>query len=72
MEVITMSEFEIYQLPKDQIYWKKSELEDKIFALSKRLNRLKNKEKQEQIKESIIYLCNSIKKIDNRMSQLYM
>lgn len=32
-----MSELEIYQLPKDQIYWTKQELEDKIFALSKRL-----------------------------------
>ena len=67
-----MSELEIYQLPKDQIYWKKSELEDKIFTLSKRLNTLKNADKQEQTKENIIYLCNSIKKIDARMSQLYM
>lgn len=67
-----MSEIEIYQLPKDQIYWTKQELEDKIFTLSKRLNRLKNKDKQEQTRQNIIYLCNSIKKIDNRMSQLYM
>ena len=67
-----MSEFEIYQLPKDEIYWKKSELEDKIFALSKRLNRLKSKEKQEQARQNIIYLVNSIKKLETRMNLLYM
>lgn len=67
-----MLEFEIYSLPKTELYWKKQELNDQLFVLSKRLNRLKNKEKQEQIKENIIYLVNSIKKLDNRMNQLYM
>lgn len=67
-----MSEMEIYQLPKDQLYWTKQELEDKIFTLSKMLNRLKNKEKQEQTKENIIYLINSIKKLETRMNLLYM
>lgn len=67
-----MSEFEIYQIPKSEIYWTKQELEDKIFALSKRLNRLKNKDKREQTKQNIVYLINSIKKLDNRMQTLYM
>lgn len=67
-----MSEMEIYQAPKQDLYWIKQELNDQLFVLSKRLNRLKNKEKQEQTKQNIIYLINSIKKLDNRMNQLYM
>ncbi len=67
-----MSEIEIYQLPKEEIYWTKQELEDKIFTLSKRLNRLKNSEKVQETKEQIIFLINSIKRINNRMNALYM
>ena len=59
-----MSEFEIYQLPKDQIYWKKSELEDKIsdwaseLTISVEFNSLAN-ETGSKIKINIVTIINS-------------
>ena len=67
-----MSDMEICQLPKDQLYWTKEDFENEIFRLSNRLKHLKNNVKVQEIKEQIIFLVNSIKRIDNRMKTLYM
>ena len=67
-----MSEMDIYQLPKDQLFWTKEELENEIFKLKNRMKRLKNNAKVQETKEQIIFLINSIKRIENRMNALYM
>jgi len=67
-----MSEMDIYQLPKDQLFWTKEELENEIFKLKNRMKHLKNSEKVQETKEQIVFLINSIKRIENRMNALYM
>jgi len=67
-----MSEMDIFQLPKDQLFWTKEELENEIFKLKNRLKRLKDNAKVQETKEQIMFLINSIKRIENRMNALYM
>lgn len=67
-----MSDMELYNTEKSELYYIKEQTEDEIFKLSQKLKRVKSVSLIEQIKEEIIYLCNDIKQINNRMNALYM
>jgi hypothetical protein len=67
-----MSDMELYNIPKHDLYWQKETIADQIFKLEIKLKTLKNPVKREQTKENIIMLCNDIKQIDSRMQSLYM
>ncbi len=67
-----MSDFELFNIPRHDLYWEKEAKADQVFQLERKLKTLKNPAKREQIKENIIMLCNDIKQINNRMQSLYM
>jgi hypothetical protein len=67
-----MSDMELFNIPKHDLYWKKETITDQIFTLECKAKRLRNPKMLEQIKEEIIYLCNDIKQIESRMQLLYM
>lgn len=65
-----MSDIELYNIPKTELYWKREEIADQIFKLSQKFRKASDKRKKE-IESNIRFYADIIRRIDRRM-QLYI
>ncbi len=66
-----MSDIELYNIPKTELYWKREEIADTIFKLSQKFRKASDKHKAE-IESDIRFYADIIRRIDCRMESLYI
>ena len=66
-----MSDIELYNIPKTELYWKREEIADTIFKLSQKFRKASDKRKAE-IESDIRFYADIISRIDCRMQSLYI
>jgi len=66
-----MSDIELYNIPKEELYWKKQEIADQIFKLSQKFRKASDKRKAE-IESDIRFYADIVRRIDRRMQSLYI